>query len=357
MTTISKGMITRRQFALTGLAGAGASLMLPNILRAQSRSLSVVVSAIYKRSFEAFVVPLMRERGVDVAASTMLSAEALARAISQKEAPQISLFTLDQGPWLQGREMGLWSALGEDAVANVAKVPANYRDSSSLGVAMFNYLTGFCYDEQALKAAGVVEPDSFFDMWRSEFAEHVALPQFTNTFAYVTLQHTSRLLGGDVASTFDAGFEKLVKLRPNVRTFIGPLGQLIQLFQQNEIWLAFAPQFTALQASAAGLPVKWRAPQEGAAALSHYIGVPKNAPAQEEAHMLADVLLSPEYQAVLAETDFMVPVVENVPLTDTFRAGFPVTPKISQAALQVDWQPYNAHRVALSERWQREIQH
>lgn len=348
--------MTRRDVArLFGAAGMAATVCRPAL--AQSKRIAVVVSAIYKRSFDAYVVPMMKQlHGIEVAASTMLSAEALARAIGQRGNPQISLFTLDQGPWQQGKDIGLWSRLDPAAIPNVAAIPEKFRDADGRGVSLFNYLTGFCYDEEALKAAGVQAPDKFFDMWRPEFKNRIAMPQFTNTFAYVTLERTTQLAGGDPAKSFDAGFEKLAQLRPNIRTFIGPLGQLIQLFQQREVWLAFAPQLSALQATAAGLPIRWKAPADGAVALSHFLAIPEKAPARREAELLAELMLSPDYQKVLAETDFMVPSNPAVRLSPEFSAKFPVTPEITAAAVQVSWIEYNRQRVALSERWQREIQ-
>lgn len=354
---MSSMKLTRRTLGrLVAGAGAGAILS-PYVARAQSKRLSVVVSAVYKRSFDRYVVPKMKElHGIDIAASALLSAEALARAIAQKDRPQISLFTLDQGPFLQGKDLGLWQPLDTGIAKNLADVGAAYRDPDGVGSALMTFMTGFCYDEGALKAAGVAPPDSFFDMWKPEFKGRIALPQFTNTFAFITLAETSRLLGQGSNAPYDAAFARMKELRPNVRTFIGPLGQLIQLFQQKEIWLAFAPQLSAMQAAATGLPIKWKAPKEGAVAASHFVAIPKGAPNAEEAQKLVDLMVSPEYQKALSETDFMVPVNAKTSLDPAFAATFPVTPDIIANAAQVPWAEYNTHRVALAERWQREIQ-
>lgn len=345
--------LTRR-----GLASLAAGAVLaPAIARAQARRLSVVVSAVYKRSFDSYVVPKMKElHNVEIAASALLSAEALARAIAQRGNPQISLFTLDQGPFLQGKDLGLWQPLDPAVASNLADVGPAYRDPDGVGSALMTFMTGFCYDEAALKAANAPVPDSFFDLWKPEFRNRIALPQFTNTFAFITLAETTRLLGGDPAVSFDQGFAKMKDIKPNVRTFIGPLGQLIQLFQQKEIWLAFAPQLSALQAAATGLPIRWKAPKEGAVAASHLCAIPKGAPNGEDAQRLVNLLVSPEYQKVLSETDFMVPVNAKTRLDPAFAASFPVTPEIIASAAQVPWAEYNRHRVQLAERWQREIQ-
>lgn len=346
--------ITRRTFsAILG----GAALTAPRIARAQTRSLSVQISAIYRKSFDRYIVPKMKElHNVDVVLSTMLSAEALTRAMGQRANPQISLFTLDEGPWEQGKRLGIWDKITTDTVPNLKGIPERFRDHDGFGSGLYSYMTGFCYDEEALKAAGVPAPSSFFDMWAPGFKNRIAMPQFTNTFAYITLENTSRLLGEDPAKSFDKGFAKLKELRPNIRTFIGPLGQLIQLFQQKEIWLSFAPQLSALQAAGAGLPVKWAAPKEGAVAFAHYIAVPKGAPNREDALKIADLMLSPGYQKALAEIDFMVPVSTQIQFDPAFAKSFPVTPEIIANARTASWTEYNEQRVQLNERWQREIQ-
>jgi putative spermidine/putrescine transport system substrate-binding protein len=349
--------ITRRSFAQLAAGVAAGAVLSPYVARAQGKRLSVVVSAVYKRSFDRYVVPKMKElHGIDVAASALLSSEALARAIAQKDNPQISLFTLDQGPWLQGKDLGLWQALDTGVARNLADVAPSYRDPDGLGTALMTFMTGFCYDETALKAANLAPPESFFDMWKPEFKNRIALPQFTNTFAFITLAETSRLLGAGSKAPYDAAFARMKELKPNVRTFIGPLGQVIQLFQQKEIWLAFAPQLSAMQAAATGLPIKWKAPRENAVAASHFVAVPKGAPNAEDAQKLVDLMVSPGYQKVLSETDFMVPVNGKTSLDPAFAANFPVTPAIVADAAQVPWAEYNTHRVALAERWQREIQ-
>src|SRR5690606_34334758 len=115
-------------------------------------------------------------------------------------------------------------------------------------------------------------------------------------------------------------------------------------------------QLSALQAAKAGLPVKWAAPTDGAVAMSQYLALPKGAPNAEDALKIIDMMLSPDYQKVLAETDFMVPANTKTVLDPAFAESFPVTPEISAKARTVSWSEYNLQRVQLSERWQREIQ-
>lgn len=348
--------ISRRRFGTLTLGAAAAASTLSHPVVAQTKRLSVVVSAVYKRAFDKFVVPKMKQlHNIEVASSALLSAEALARSIAQRAAPQISLLSLDQGPWLQGKDLGLWTELDTKVVTHLGDIPAAYRDTDGLGSAVFSNLTVMVYDAEAIKAAGLPKPESFFDLWAPGYKNRVSIPQFTNTYAFATLAHTTRLLGKDPAVSLDSGFAKIREMKPNIRTFMGPLGQVIQLFQQKEIWLCFAPQFSAVQAAAAGLPVSWALPKEGALATAHYIAIPKGAPNPDEAQKLANLMLSPESQSFLAEDAGMGAVNTRTQLPPPVAARFPATEAVISAA-HVPWAIYNKDRVALSERWQREIQ-
>ncbi|MDQ8729050.1 extracellular solute-binding protein [Bradyrhizobium sp. LHD-71] len=348
--------ITRRGLGKMAVGAAAASALCASPAIAQTKRLAVVVSAVYKRSFDRFVIPKMKElHNIEISSSALLSAETLARSIAQKASPQVNLVSLDQGPWLQGKELDLWTNLDPKIVPNLADIPAAYRDADGMGSAVFSNLTVMVYDAEAVKAAGLPTPDSFFDLWAPGYKNRVSIPQFTNTYAFATLARTTSLLGGDPAVTMDPGFAKIREMKPNIRTFMGPLGQVIQLFQQKEIWLCFVPQFSAVQAAAAGLPIRWALPKEGAVATAHYIAIPKGAPNPEEAQKLANFMLSPESQAFLAEDASMGAVNTKTRLSPAVATNFPPTEAVVNAA-HVPWAIYNRDRVTLSERWQREIQ-
>jgi ABC-type thiamine transport system substrate-binding protein len=69
-----------------------------------------------------------------------------------------------------------------------------------------------------------------------------------------------------------------------------------------------------------------------------------------------NLMLSPEYQKAMAETDFMGPVNPKTQLRPEFARTFPVSTAAVQASKPIPWSSYNRHRVALNERWQREIE-
>lgn len=350
----NSGKISRRQFGML-LGSAGMALGTRKAF-SQTRQLNVVISAGFEQSFRAFIIPRMREvHGINVEPTIFLSAEALARAIAQRQNPTISLFTLDQGPWAQGKAAGVWQRLDEGKIPNLANVYAGYRDADGHGTSLLVYMLGLLYDEEAIKANKIAELNSFLDLWRPEFKNRISIPQFSSTFAFAILSQAQALLGAKDGS-FDTAFAKLKELRPNIRAFTGGAGQILQLLQQREIWLTYAPQNLARQATAAGLPIGWKLPKEGSVAMSHYMAVPENAPDIEGTNMLVDMLLSPEFQKDLAQRGGWGPINAKTELDPTFAATFPLTKQTIEKAIQADWNVYIKNRIGLSERWQREVQ-
>ncbi|WP_315927368.1 extracellular solute-binding protein [Mesorhizobium sp. SP-1A] len=322
----------------------------------QARQLNVVISAGFEQSFRSFIMPRMKEvHGIDVEPSIFLSAEALARAIAQKQNPTISLFTLDQGPWAQGKAAGVWQKLDESKIPNLANVYPSYRDADGGGTSVLVYMLGLLYDEEAIKANKIAELNSFFDLWRPEFKNRISIPQFSSTFAFAILSQTQTLLGAK-DSSFDAAFAKLKELRPNIRAFTGGAGQILQLLQQREIWLTYAPQNLAKQATAAGLPIGWKLPKEGSVAMSHYMAVPENAPDIDGTNKLVDMMLSAEFQKDLAQRGGWGPINSKTELDPAFAATFPLNKQAIENAIQADWNIYIKNRIDLAERWQREVQ-
>jgi len=318
-----------------------------------SRPLPAIVSFVYKDAFDAFILPKMKQLyNVDVKVSAYLSAEALTRAIAQKDKPQTAVFMLDEGPWQQGSTMGLWDNLDPKTISNLKDVPPKFQSPSGDGVAVMTTLLGILYDEASLKQNGVAIPQSLSSLWNPQFASRLAIPLFSSTYAYGLLYAVDQDQKGERKS-FDAGFKRLSKIRENVRTFPGPTAQLIQLFQQKEIWAGWGAYFTAAQASKAGVPISWIAPSEGAVSVASYAAVPKGVSNKEDAMHLIDLVLSPDFQKYIAEHNFLSPVNPKTEFS-TDAANFPTQGQV-ESAIVPNWKTYNEERVKLNERWQREV--
>jgi putative spermidine/putrescine transport system substrate-binding protein len=304
---------------------------------------------------EKYVAPIMRDRHqTKLVITPVLSGQALTKALAQRANPEISVFMLDEGPWLQGKQAGLWDTL--DGVPNLSQIPARFRDADRQGSAFLLYLLGLIYDEKGLAEKNIPVPTSYEDLWNPALKGHVTIPDANSTFSYALLFKINELQGGDIKKTFDPGFEKLSKLAPNVGVFHGGASTLIPLFSQGQALVGFNASFPAQRLAGEGRPIRWVAPKEGAIAIAAYVGVAKNAPAKDAALKFIDLILSPEYQAVQAEMAYSGYVNPNTKLNETFAKTFLIKPEVIDKASLMAWDVYLAKRSELNSRWQRQVE-
>ena len=307
-------------------------------------------------SIEKYISPIMKSRyDTRVVITPVLSGQALTKAVAQRASPEISVFMLDEGPWLQGKQAGLWDSL--DGVKNIADIPARFRDKDSQGSAFLLYLLGIIYDEKALAALGVKPPTSYADLWNPALKGKVTIPDSNSTFSYALLFKVNDMEpGGDHRKSVDAGFKKLSELRPNIGVFHGGASTLIPLFSQRQAAIGFNASFPAQRLAADGLPIRWVAPKEGAIAVASYVAVAKNAPARDAAKTFVDLVLSPQYQGLQTEASYSGFVHPKTQLSPAFEKNFVIKPADMQKATLMDWETFLGKRRELTTRWQREVE-
>jgi putative spermidine/putrescine transport system substrate-binding protein len=306
-------------------------------------------------SVEKYIAPIMKSRhDTRLVITPVLSGQALTKAVAQRASPEISVFMLDEGPWLQGKQAGLWDQL--EGVKNLADIPARFRDKDAQGSAFLLYLLGLIYDESALAAAGVKPPTSYADLWNPALKGKVTIPDSNSTFSYALLFKVNEMQGADHRKTVDPGFKKLAELTPSVAVFHGGASTLIPLFSQRQAAIAFNASFPAQRLAAEGLPIRWVAPKEGAIAVASYVAIAKNAPARDAARQFVDLVLSPQYQALQTEVSYSGYVNPKTQLTAASAKTFLVKPSDIEKATLMDWDTFLAKRKELTTRWQREVE-
>lgn len=304
---------------------------------------------------EKYIAPIMKSRyDTKVVITPVLSGQALTKAIAQRRSPEISVFMLDEGPWLQGKQAGLWESMA--GIPNLAQIPPRLRDADNMGSAFLLYLLGIIYDEKALAANGIKPPTSYDDLWNPALKGKVSIPDSNSTFAYALLFKINQLRGGDAKQSVDPGFARLGTLAPNVGVFHGGASTLIPLFSQGQAWMAFNASFPAQRLAADGLPIRWVAPKEGAIAVASYVAIAKGSPASAAARQFVDLLLSAQYQGLQTEAAFGGYVNPNTRLREEFTRTFLVKPADIEKASLMSWDVYLSKRADLNARWQRQIE-
>ena len=130
MTNTSKSGLSRRTVLSYGAAGA-AALALPNIVRAQGKSLKVgAYGGYFKDSFDKHVFPVFtKETGIEVESIAEPTGEAwlvqLQQAAQANVAPA-DVSMMAQVPVLKGMEVELWAPLDLAKMPNTANVKPEF---------------------------------------------------------------------------------------------------------------------------------------------------------------------------------------------------------------------------------------
>src|SRR5215211_4505939 len=177
--------------------------------------LQAYVPSALKDALDAYAVPTMKERyNVNLQMTARLSGEALTKAVAQKDNPEVSVFIMDEGPWLQAKQAGLWDTLDPAAIPNLGQVSARFRDADGQGAGVGIYALGLIYDEQTFRERGFPTPSSTMDLWNPAYRGRVTIPGAASTFSYALLFQANRIEGGDAAGSLDRGWAKMRELAP-----------------------------------------------------------------------------------------------------------------------------------------------
>ena len=301
------------------------------------------------KAIRDYIVPRMKQLGVTVATSPALSSEALAKAIAQKGNPKIDVFLIDAGPWLQARQADIWAKLDPAKIKNLPALVT--RDRTEYGAAYAHLVLGLLYNAKLVNPP----PKSLLDLWDKKYAGRVSIPSFNSTFAFALLAKVNQIEGGDATKSFDPGFAKLKELQPNIYAFHGSGSQLVNLLTRNEIVIGWGGSYVAHQLGADS-GIKWVAASEGAVLSSAWVAMAAGAPNMEGAAQFIDLLLSPGFQAYLAEQTGSGYVHPDTQLSPEFAKRSPLTRQMLEKGEPAPWAVYNEKCVQLNERWQREVE-
>jgi putative spermidine/putrescine transport system substrate-binding protein len=337
------GRMVRWLFWLVAMVPAAASAQ---------QHLFVLTQGSVDKQVREYIVPKMKAMyGIDVSTTPSLSAPALAKAMAQKRSPQIDVFMLDAGPWLQGKTSGLWADIPAAQIPNLADVPDTLKDAK--GVPYAHLAIGLLYDSSQLKTP----PTSLRDLEDPKYKGKLAVPTFSSTFAFALLAQMQDLAGKatDAARPMDAGFTEMKRVAPNILSYYGGGAQLIDLFKQGEVEIAWGAYHVAAGLGP-GSPVRWIAPVEGASLSTIYAAIADGSKNVDAAVKFINLMLSPEFQATMVEQGGVAFVNTKTAVSPDYVKSSPLTAEVIAKGKQPPWDIFNASRVEMNERWQRELE-
>ena len=340
-----------RRRLLQGFAAAGATALFgPSTSQAQVPNLKgreLVAQGFGGQGQDAVQVATFdwfdRTTGAKSSQVPMQSAPAFARMRAEAASPQIDMYVFSGGQEIIAAKDGLTQALGN--IPRLSQIPANLKDPGGHWVIWGAIAEGILYRTDKFKE----KPTSYRDFLLPEVQGHVAFPVISNGYGLDFLVMLARSFGGGERN-IEPGFEALKKISAKA-TIFRAASDVQALFTQGDIWILPYDSATAARARAAGVPIAFATPKEGAPAVfltAVIAGHSKNA---DMARVIIDRMLSPEAQTEVARAVAWGPTNPETRLPADVAANIPPV----SALLRLDRDSLNASRSAWTERWNREI--
>lgn len=356
MTKLTDISISRRALLAAGATGA-AVLAMPNVLRAQDRTLKVgAYGGYFKESFDKNIFPeFTKATGIAVESVAEPTGEAwlvqLQQAANAGEAPA-DVSMISQTSMLKGQATELWAPLDAAKIKNIdALIPTfinKYPDGRIAGIGAVAWYVTLVSNTDVYKEA----PTSWAFLWDKSNADKLGLMALvSNSFLLEVTAKT--FFGGTKLLDTEEGilkaFDKLAELKGNVRLWYRDEAQFEQALKSGEIPMGqYYHDVTGL-AIADGFHVRSTFPKEGGILDSGCWALSKASKKVEEAHLFIDFMSQPSIQALVTRKVGTAPTVKRS-LTDLTDAEFaaasseiePIIPRYDMQVQKADW---------LSEKW------
>ncbi len=351
MDNILKKSVSRRAVLGTGVMAA-AVLAMPNILRAQDKSLKVgVYGGYFKDSFDKNIFPeFTKATGITVESVAEPTGEAWLVQLEQASkagAAPADVSMMSQVAMLKGQTTKLWTPLDMAKIPNAKNLldrfVNKYPDGAVAGIGAVSWYITLVTNTDVYKEA----PTSWAAFWDKANADKLGLLALvSNSFLLEITAKT--FFGGTNALDTEEGllkaFDKLAEVKPNVRLWYRDEAQFEQSLKSGEIPMGqYYHDVTGLAASE-GHPVRSTFPKEGGVQDSGCWALSRASKKVEEAHIFIDYMSQPAIQATLSRKVGTSPTVkrELLDLNDKEFAAVssdiePIIPRYDLYTTKADW--------------------
>lgn len=195
---------------------------------------------------------------------------------------------------------------------------------------------------------------SFHDLWRSDLAGHIALPELSTTQGPMFLAMIAKAEGVSLKDS-DAVFKKLKTLKPAVVKFYNKSSELINMFERGEIWVAPAQQLVMDGLLKVVPSATWADPKEGSVAVINTLNVVAGSRKKDLALKYIDFVLSRkvQYDSAVLINDSPTNKLVKIPPAEV--KTLTVGKAMINSLITLDWNFINSQRDKWLDRWNREI--
>jgi putative spermidine/putrescine transport system substrate-binding protein len=303
---------------------------------------------------EKIIPPFEEANDVKVVYVPGNSTDTLAKLQAQKNKQELDVVFLDDGPMYQAVTFGFCDDISDAEIFNDVYDIAKMNTTKAVGAGFV--VTGIAYNSEMFESKGWPAPSSWEDLTDSKFEGKLVVPPINNTYGLHALIMMARLRGGG-ETDIDPGFKAFIdEVGPNVLTYEPSSGKMSELFQSGEIALSVWGSGRLKSLADTGFPGDFVYPKEGGVALMVATCPVVDSDVPELSQKLIQHFLSPQYQAMLAETVGFGPTNKTTELDPALGDKLPYGPEKIGGLVAVDWNLVNQKRPEWTNIWNRQVE-
>ncbi|HVL76359.1 MAG TPA: ABC transporter substrate-binding protein [Noviherbaspirillum sp.] len=338
-----------KQLALAAMLAAGVTAA-----HAQQTLYLGAYGGSTEKLFKEKIIPAFEAKhNVKIVYVTGNSTDTLAKLQAQRARQELDVVLLDDGPMYQAMQFGFCDKVQAAPVYNDLYSLARMGDNA---VAVGVVATGLAYNPEAFKKAGLAAPDSWEILTDKRFRQKVAIPPISNTYGLQTLTMFAKLRGGG-DTNIEPGFAAMTKeVAPNVLAWEPSPGKMTELFQNGDVTLAVWGSGRVQALKDTGFPVEFVYPKEGALALMVAACPVVQSDVSAQSQAFIQYLLTPEVQAMLADSQGWGPTNKKANLSPAVAAKVPYGEQQVGKLIATNWSAVNEKRAEWTNRWNRTVE-
>jgi spermidine/putrescine-binding protein len=306
----------RRSF-LRLAALTAATVAAPAVVRSQSKRFEGVTLNMngyggdYNRLLTEHVArPLEERTGLKVSYQSGTVQSAVAKLTASRSNPAFDVIMADSPNIPELMKNDLIEPVTAEEVPNLKKLLPNVREFGNFGVPFLTNSVILTYNTNQVKQPVT----SYADLARPDLKDRVGLLTPENTGGLLSLIAFGESNGGSL-DNMEPAFKALATMRSNISTVTPATVNLLQLFEQEEVWAGpfFDGRIYSMRAK--GKPMASVVPKEGIYSLFNYLNPVKGAGKREATLAYIEQALSDEAVGPLVEFFRYAPTT-NIKLSD-----------------------------------------
>lgn len=301
---------------------------------------------------ECFVEPFTAKTGIKVLMEPGVSSVTFAKLRQQKGAPAIDVAWMNGGDSENAWDEGLLDAIEPDKLSNLGKI--SDRGVYRTGDAIYAVSTGYfaltiVYNTEKV----ATPPQSWWDLWKEEYAGRVFSLGPAGTLFAPLLMHLNDELGG-TSDDFTPIIDKFAQL--DVSTYYSSSGAIQAAIYSGDAIIGSYYTNTAWTLVDQGLPIAVANPKEGLPAADQRLHLVHGSPNKAAAEKFIDFSLGEEPLICMAERMSVGPPLKSVTLGEDVEKRMPWGAGGSVDDLVIpDWRKVNEVRQQITDLWNRRV--